>query len=32
VQAEEPGAQEQLDHALERADAQIDAALESRAG
>ena len=30
VQAEEPGAQEQLDEALERADEQIDAALESR--
>ena len=30
VQAEEPGAQERLDDALERADEQIDAALESR--
>ena len=30
VQAEEPGAQAQLDEALERADEQIDAALESR--
>jgi ferredoxin--NADP+ reductase len=32
VQADEPGAQERLDEALERADEQIDAALESRTG
>jgi ferredoxin--NADP+ reductase len=32
VQADEPGAQEQLDEALKHADEQIDAALESRAG
>ena len=30
VQADEPGAQDQLDEALERADEQIEAALESR--
>jgi hypothetical protein len=30
VEAHEPGAQQQLDDALARADEQIDAALESR--
>ena len=32
VQAHAPGAQQQLDEALERADEQIDAALDSRSG